>query len=485
MDPSAEAGIEDQLDRAVEQAGGPGPVKLQQDWLESQAARTMQSSKEAAPSEALKSPPWQVQNKNPKVKVPARLPVQADNFRDTALAVLSEELKQWHGPAQYLRKNYSTTQEIADFKDALDHHFPQQPGIVYHQSPTLPGETESVFHLRLTDLGYTVNCSSKPSPFLHTSLELLDEFLTHGVITKGDPLLLCQGPTGADAFWSVFVKGMARSSTMLFLASQAIEREWLLSTLMPDLQQSLTMICATRKIMASDPQAIAIFNAQLSQRGAIRKAHCTLTWLGKLALLQKQGLNAEQVIKAWNASATQSGALQGQKRVAVLALLQMPSNCQEVLLQHLSEFGDKTAFTEDAFANKKLQIGAKSRSGSKVWNDRLAVSKTGLKLMIDYVHMQHTKKLPGTHKKLSRDALEEVLNMAQLLVSLVGDMVSQTPISAEIIEEQAGAFFLGSKQIKKHSHVIFTYKSMCFSIFSLLSLQALDFFWRARSTRNG
>ena len=69
--------------------------------------------------------------------------------------------------------------------------------------------------------------------------------------------------------------------------------------------------------------------------------------------------------------------------------------------------------------------------------------------MIDYVHMQHTKKLPGTHKKLPRDALEEVLNMAQLLVSLVGEMVSQTPISAEIIEEKAGAFLFGLQANQK------------------------------------
>ena len=54
--------------------------------------------------------------------------------------------------------------------------------------------------------------------------------------------------------------------------------------------------------MTTDAQSVALENARLSTRGAIRRAHCVLTWLGKLTLLQAQGLTAEAVLKAWNSN---------------------------------------------------------------------------------------------------------------------------------------------------------------------------------------
>ena len=75
-----------------------------------------------------------------------------------------------------------------------------------------------------------------------------------------------------------------------------------------------------------------------------------LTWLGKLALLQSQGLSPEAVLKAWNSTTTNAGQIGGQKRTSVLALLKLSDGCQKILLEHLSEFGDKTMFLEDAFS---------------------------------------------------------------------------------------------------------------------------------------
>ena len=42
---------------------------------------------------------------------------------------------------------------------------------------------------------------------------------------------------------------------------------------------------------------------------------------------------------------------------------------------------------------------------------------------------------------MRREALEEALCMAQLLVSLAGELVSQTPVAPKVIQDEAGFQF--------------------------------------------
>ena len=430
--------VQDALDRSLDETGGSG---LGNSPLKESGTGDAQSSSQGAPAA---TQPVDVKAEgisNSKVTVVGTLPLHPEAFRDNALAILSSEMKNWHGPAQYLRKNYGSPEEQAAFKAQLDIQFPVRPELSYQNTAILPLDTDSLLVLRLSDLGFDTSHSSKPTPFLHTCLELLDEYLTNTVMTQNDPLLLCQGESfnaeQPPPFWAKYVKGCARACTMLFLASQILERGWAVETLSPDLQRSLTAIYSRREILSTDSQSIALANAKLSRQGAIRKAHCVLTWLGKLSLLQSKGLKAEEVLKAWNSSATQAGQLQGNKRVAVLQLLNMPPAVIEILLDHLSEFGDKSAFPEDAFSNKKLSIGARYRSGNKTWNDRLTISAEAVVMMLKYIHRQHQKKLPGTHQKLRKEALEEALHMSQLLVSLSAELLAQNPVAPHLLEEEA------------------------------------------------
>ena len=421
-----EANFEEALDAAVEAAGGPG----------NPPGPNLLVKKDEAVAEANASPQAADAEAKAATAAVSMLPLHPESFRDNALAILTEELKQWHGPAQYLWAHYKTPEARAQFADALDLAFPARPELQYHRDPELPNELTSTFPVRLSDLGFSQESSSKPPPFMHISVQLLDEYLTNTVQTEHDELLLAQGPTdGEKNFWTRFVKGSARTCTLLFLASQALAREWNLAVLAPDLLHSMTAVYCKRGIMTTDFQSVALENAKLSQKGSIRRAHCVLTWLGKLNLLQQKGLNPDQVIKTWNQRATQAGQLTGNKRVAVLQLLGLPRSCANVLLQHLSEFGDQTAFLEDAFSNKRLAIGAKARTGSQVWNNRLQVTEEGLLMMLQYVHTQHLKKLPGTHQKLRKEALEEFLNMSQLLVALAAELVSHHPIQQSVLDE--------------------------------------------------
>ncbi|CAJ1390130.1 unnamed protein product [Effrenium voratum] len=362
-----------------------------------------------------------------------RVEVSPETFREVAYAVLVDELKKWGSPAQYLQKTYPTPESQLEFKELLLEHFPKSPGIDYHSSSELPSNMTDLMALHLSDLGFFARSSTKPAPFLHTSISLLDEYLTNSFLTEQDPVLLAQGPSTSptpDPFWSIYVKGAARSCTALFLAAQCIKRGWKLAVLRPNLQQSLLVVHARRGFMPTDREAVALENARLSSRGAIRKSHCVLTWLGKLSLLREQGLSAENTLKVWNQSCTKESALTGSRRVALLQLLGMPKAAADLLLEHVSLFGDRTAFMEDAFASKRLGVGAMPRSGSKAWNMRLQVTEAGQMLFLRYIHSQHLKRLPGTRAKRSKDDLEEAISMAQLLVSLTDDLTAQMPIAS-------------------------------------------------------
>ena len=239
--------IQDALDRSLEETDpGEGSGPLETAALASKSSAATQPGTGDAQPVVVKTEGVS----NSKLTVVGTLPLHPESFRDNALAILSSEMKNWHGPAQYLRKNYGSPEEQTAFKAALDIQFPVRPEC-YHNTTILPLDTDSLLVLRLSDLGFDSSCSSKPTPFLHTCLELLDEYLTNSVCTEKDPLLLCQGESFNDkqspAFWTKYVKGCARACTMLFLASQLMERGWSVETLSPDLQQSLTAIYARRE----------------------------------------------------------------------------------------------------------------------------------------------------------------------------------------------------------------------------------------------
>ena len=175
----------------------------------------------------------------------------------------------------------------------------------------------------------------------------------------------------------------------------------------------------------------------------------------------------------------------------MLALLKLSDACQLLLLEHLSEFGDKTMFLEDAFSNPRLKVGAKPRCGSQTWNQRLLVTSQGQLLMLKYLHKQHQQKLPGTHKKLSKEAVEEALNTSQLLLSLVSELTAQTPIATTIIQSEATRnnffvweyFYLKDTCVRfneqvtgtlTHTH-IFIYRLVC-SMCLLLYMLSKGFF---------
>lgn len=186
-----------------------------------------------------------------------------------------------------------------------------------------------------------------------------------------------------------------------------------------ELYDSLTMIHCRRGSMSHDLMKVAFTNAKLSSRGAIRKSHDVACWLSKLDMLCERGLKAEAAIKACNQEATRDSQLLGQKRVALLALLQGPPGTKQLLLDHASFFGSSSAFSEECFAAKNLFPGYQPRSVlDKAWRSRLTVTEAGFLMFLRYTDSSHHQKLAETRGKLSKERIAELSQLAQLAVSV-------------------------------------------------------------------
>lgn len=281
--------------------------------------------------------------------------------------------------------------------------------------------------------------------------KLVDEFLTNGFLTASEPLIVYQSDTypgkvenqqGAPIFFSHYVKGAARASTVLMLAHLLCKLKLDVASLSPRLFQSLLVIHCTETTCPTDATSIALENAALSARGDIRRQHDVITWLSKLLILKSKGKTPSEVLKRWNESATREASVQGAKRTALLLLLDLPAESAQLLLDHTAAFGTEGAFSNEAFANKRMATGYTPRGIPRQWQTRLTITVEGFNLFVRYVHASHGRKMKEMRKKWEKSALEEAISMAQLLSSLIVEIQQQHAVKQDLIEEKVIQPFL-------------------------------------------
>ena len=147
-------------------------------------------------------------------------------------------------------------------------------------------DPSTTFKLNLWHLGWVDGFSTKPPTFKITANQLVDEYLTSSVQSASEPLLLYQGPedqvhTQEPLFFSCYVKGAARATTLLMLAHVTMYVVKVgLDTFSPALFQSMLAVTCRLGIAATDQTSIALENARPSARGSSGK--CTMSSLGDL-----------------------------------------------------------------------------------------------------------------------------------------------------------------------------------------------------------
>jgi len=155
-----------------------------------------------APEDPIKSESEQDQEDDPKTKV----------LRDC-----QRICDIYGGPAQYLARQFPTIVEREAFSAQLRRLCPPSelvaywaPGKVIHNGMRI--------HLHPASLGWSASASTKPLPYPKTFLALADEFLAHSFLTAEEPLRVWVPPDVGGAFCLHFVKGMARTCSLLCLS---------------------------------------------------------------------------------------------------------------------------------------------------------------------------------------------------------------------------------------------------------------------------
>lgn len=141
-----------------------------------------------------------------------------------------------------------------------------------------------------TDLGFDLGSSSKPFALATTCLDLAGEMDKDGMVTETEPML-CFVRDGYEPESGNFklghVKGLARSGVFLFPLAcvfwqqKAVQPGLKVADVFPKLLGTGSKI-HFRLFKFTTLSAVALKNAQLSQRGSLRKAHCVIVWVSSL-----------------------------------------------------------------------------------------------------------------------------------------------------------------------------------------------------------
>ena len=307
-------------------------------------------------------------------------PITETNFKEVVLRTCASLLDTHGGPAQYLKSvlGASPNSKWNQFHKDLKLHFPKRHDLVYLEGCSLPRDVDpsTTFKLNLWHLGWVDGCSTKPPTFKITANQLVDEYLTSSVQSASEPLLLYQGPedqvhkcslTQEPLFFSCYVKGAARATTLLMLAHVTMYVVKVgLDTFSPALFQSMLAVTCRLGIAATD-QTLHCFGKRTAlSKGLIRKMHDVITWGSKLMTLKRKGLSRTEIIRRWNESSTAAASLSGGRKN-----IEFPNDCMEILIQHISEFGpDQSAFTDGKAPSKPYPRQGRERSAAS-WRNGL------------------------------------------------------------------------------------------------------------------
>ena len=414
---------------------------------------------------------------------------------DKAMPDFTGPIKSSGGPMQFLVGHIAGKGGDAEFAKRLGKFFEPLPDAVYNTKADCAALANSSGDLifRLSDIGYSDLCTTKGPPRSHTSLLLVDSIQTTGFETLGDPLVIWKNDRTHDqsAFWMSFVKGHTRGCTALCIAAIAMDHfespEAMIDAGLGNLRNSLRII-RVRMNPSQDLQIIAFQNASLAYKGSIRQAHDIVNWLQKLTKLSSAtGSTADDIVAKWNAQAPEGGKIAGQKKVSLNSLLNhIDTASRTLLIEHASKHGDKGAFTDDSWTNKKILPGYKPARDHPLWKKWLTVTHASFKLMLQSLIYKHELNQLGSEKvgkKTMITASEQaalVMGIADSLMETYGGL-PQADIQTSFI----GAFVAGDPNLLVALDAAIEGKSPNFSPTDVPNVSAIVQNWQARGSRDG
>ena len=220
-----------------------------------------------------------------------------------------------------------------------------------------------------------------------TAKRLASELVKDGFVSSGKPVLIhldntLKVPTsdGMQAPWQgtllplsvAYIKGQARVMTLMCAVTCYLDH-WAEAT--PDAQSMLINAACNIYCYNVDPgpsrRDKLFYNFTLASRGSIRRAPHVLAWVEALTKLKE---DPSVIVRKWNAMASTTQQLRGNKAMAVKTVIErMPSSVLSLLLQHVGSCGDyeSSALSDGILSTKRIYPGFLFRSTiTKDWNLR-------------------------------------------------------------------------------------------------------------------
>jgi hypothetical protein len=265
-------------------------------------------------------------------------------FVEKAIRELGVLSKLSGGPANYLQEQMPDPSHQSDFATFLWNTFPEADDALYHHSGPLPNVSDDdLSHalpvcVHVAALGYHKNCSLKPPPGSSLFGQLTEQILMDGFLTSGDPLLVVQ-PTmdcGLVQLWPPevvgseplrtaslgYVKGMARTSSLLMLLHYCFKNSVDLKTVHPQLYTSVLKIFV-HHMPSQTKQDEALKNLKLSARGSIRKMANVIQIAQIIKNLCEHGMNDfTGFVRKWNQMSGRSHQIVGRRAMSLKLLFE-------------------------------------------------------------------------------------------------------------------------------------------------------------------
>lgn len=350
--------------------------------------------------------------------------------------VMEYAIAAYGGPAQYIRAILDA-RSCVDFTKWLKEELPPPEDVELIHADSVEASDNTV-NATVWSFGFDIGSSTKPPPFAITCRQLASEMDKDGFITSSEPMRAFIRDSSTDTVFQLLghVKGMARFAVLM----APLVWLWKLTPAQKVIDVFPLLFQTARVIRVvieshSTVTAVALRNAQLSQRGSIRKAHDSITWVAKLNMLRDKSQDPSNVIKTYNLSASSNAQLNGMKRVAVLALMSVSKEALDVILDCVSLLGfDHCPWIDEAWSFKKAMPGFMPRLSTELWSRRLTITEASFLLMVKWQSNMQKKKLPQMRRKADRAAMEEAASVCALVQSLYKEMLSEYPVKPEDLE---------------------------------------------------
>ena len=287
---------------------------------------------------------------------PATLQEPVHAFKTKLLAELDGLMRSYGGPAQYLWQSLPSESDVAAFAKYLWEAYPEMDDQYYHHSEKIPpvsaadlGTTPPVC-LHVSALGFDKACSFKPPPGRALFMQLLEQYLTDGFVSQGEPLMIVQSrgtglpdnhcPWSSDGdnqgplpcFSVGYLKGMARVTTLMCLLHYCWKSNIDLQVHHPMLYKSVLAIFVHHTQQSSKIDE-CLQNMKFSSRGSIRKMTNVIEITCMIKELMRHGLpEFGAFVRRWNQMSARSHQILGKRAMAIKLLFE--SAPEAVIIYH-------------------------------------------------------------------------------------------------------------------------------------------------------